>query len=197
MATSSPKPRGRWILIAGAIAAIAAASGMVMMSLAPRNTEFTMESIVSDVYQRFPEVEQLTADDLVTRLASAKPPLLIDVREEAEYKVSHLAGAERVAPNSKPADVIASLGPKAAGRDVVFYCSVGMRSSELASATQDGLVKAGATSVSNLVGGAFGWHNAKRALVDAAGSPTEQIHPYNASWGKLVERKELIKLDAK
>ncbi|MEQ1671538.1 MAG: rhodanese-like domain-containing protein [Hyphomicrobium sp.] len=197
MSQGEPARRGRWLLYAVGLAAAAAASGMVMMALAPRNTEFTMDAIVSDVYQRFPEVEQLTAEDLAPKLTSAKPPLLIDVRDDAEYKVSHLAGAERVAPASKPADVVTNLSAKVAGREVVYYCSVGLRSSELASATQDGLVKAGATGVSSLVGGVFGWHNAKRALVDASGAPTEAIHPYNAKWGKLVERKELIKLDAK
>ncbi len=135
------------------------------------------------------------ADDLVTRLASATPPLLIDVREEAEYKVSHLAGAERAAPDAKPADVVAKFGPLASGRDVVFYCSVGMRSSVLALETQDALVKAGATGVSNLRGGIFAWHNAGRPVVNAAG-PTEAIHPYNAQWGKLLTRQDQVRMDA-
>ena len=84
--------------------------------------------------------------------------------------VSHIAGAERAAPEQMPiADVVAKFGPRLAGRDVVFYCSVGMRSSELASARRMRLVKAGATGVFNLRRRIFGWHNARRPVVNAAG----------------------------
>jgi hypothetical protein len=90
--------RGKSIGLIVGLLALAGGLGFLVLSLAPKNVEFTMESVVSDVYQRFPEVEQVTADDVAARLASATPPLLLDVRDEAEFNVSHLAGATRVAP---------------------------------------------------------------------------------------------------
>jgi Rhodanese-like domain len=75
----------------------------------------------------------------------------------------------------------------------VFYCSVGMRSSSLAAEVQEALVKAGASGVFNLRGGMFGWHNARRPLVDAAGA-TDFVHPFNDKWGKLVARQEQVRM---
>jgi hypothetical protein len=69
-----------------------------------------------------------------------------------------------------------------------------MRSSGLAAEVQDGLVKAGARHVSNLRSGLFGWHNARRPLVDDKG-PTDFVHPFNAKWGALVARQEQVRTD--
>lgn len=196
MSDAPATPRLRMVLVMAASAALAVAAGMLVLSLAPVASDFTLAAVETDVAKRFPMVMQLALPDFDAKLKSAAPPLLIDVRDDAEYSVSHLAGAERVAPDAPVAGVIAKLATQVPGRDVVFYCSVGMRSSVMALETQDALIKAGARSVSNLRGGAFAWHNAGRALVDASG-PTDKIHPYNAKWGELVQRKQLIKLDAK
>lgn len=189
-----PKPdsklRTAIILIAGA--ALAAIMAGVALSLRPAATGFTLAAIEADVAKRFVEVAQISGDDLVAKMQSAKPPLLFDVREEAEFRVSHLAGAERVSPDMAADAFVAKYAAAAAGREVVFYCSVGMRSSSLAAEVQEGLVKGGAAGVSNLRGGIFGWHNAKRPLVDGAGV-TDFVHPYNDKWGALVERQDNVR----
>ena len=155
---------------------------------------FTLAGIEADVTSRWPEVTQLSTVELEARMASGEPPLLLDVREDAEYRVSHLAGAERIDPKINPAAFAALISEKARGRDVVFYCSVGMRSSNLAAEMQDGLIKSGATSVANLKGGIFGWHNERRALVDGRG-PTDFVHPYDQKWGTLVARPDQTRMD--
>jgi rhodanese-related sulfurtransferase len=177
---------------------LVAAVGLAVMMLAfsfslqPTATGFTLDAIEADVSKRFQEVAQLSADDLAAKMQAAKPPLLFDVRTEAEYRISHLSGAERVDPETATDAFLAKYGAAAAGRDVVVYCSVGMRSSGLAAEVQEGLVKAGAASVANLRGGIFGWHNAKRPLVDAAGA-TDFVHPFNDKWGALVARHEQMR----
>jgi rhodanese-related sulfurtransferase len=184
--------RARTALILTAGVALAVIMAGLALSLRPVATDFTLAAIEADVSKRFVEVAQISGDDLAAKVQSAKPPLIFDVREEAEFRVSHLAGAERVDPEMAADAFLAKYGAAAAGREVVFYCSVGMRSSGLAAEVQEGLVKAGALAVSNLRGGIFGWHNAKRPLVDAAGA-TDFVHPYNDKWGALVARQENIR----
>lgn len=116
--------------------------------------------------------------------------VLLDVREPNEFAVSHLAGARRVDPEASLESVLATAGD-VAGKSIVFYCSVGARSAELAHRMQDRLRALGAASVANLSGGIFRWHNEERALVDAGG-PTLLVHGYNGYWGQLIRRKWLI-----
>lgn len=178
---------------------LVAATGLAVLmlafslSLGPASTGFTLDAIEADVSKRFQEVAQTSADDLAAKMQAAKPPLLFDVRTEAEYSVSHLSGAERVDPETATDAFLTKYGAAAAGRDVVFYCSVGMRSSGVAAEVQEGLVKAGAASVANLRRGIFGWHNGKRPLVDAAGA-TDFVHPFNDKWGALVARHEQVRM---
>jgi 3-mercaptopyruvate sulfurtransferase SseA len=78
------------------------------------------------------------------------------------------------------------------GKAVVFYCSVGVRSSALAERVAQGLQAHGATAVDDLAGGIFAWHGEGRPLVDAQGS-TDFVHPYDSSWGRLLARPDLAR----
>ncbi len=130
----------------------------------------------------FPEVVQISPDQLRERLASTDPPpLLLDVREEAEYRVSHLRGAVRVDPDD-PAPVL----PAGAGKDspIVVYCSVGYRSSALAAL----LMERGYNGVQNLEGSIFEWAN-KGMPVVRDGKEVRQVHPYDRKWGRLLDRE--------
>jgi rhodanese-related sulfurtransferase len=152
----------------------------------------SLTAVEADVRADHPAVAQLSDAALADRLARHQSPLLIDVREPDEYAVSHLPGAQRVDPDIWTRSFLSRYAKAARGREVVFYCSVGVRSSELADAVQDGLKKAGAHAVYNLEGGIFAWHNARRALTDAHGA-TDFVHPYDAHWGKLLMRNNLIR----
>ncbi len=136
------------------------------------------------VRERFPDVPQLSTADLQKWLRDPKrqKPLLLDVRTEAEFDVSHLPDASRVDPSSKASDVLPFLPP---GRPIVTYCSVGYRSSAMA----EKLKKAGVPNVANLEGSIFQWANENRPVV-AHGKPAEKVHPYNAKFGKLLDEKK-------
>lgn len=152
-----------------------------------------LAAVEAKIAAQFPSLSHLEPDAYVALAASGQPVIIFDVREEEEFAVSHLAGALRVAPNSDPAAFAASIAAEAKDKTVVFYCSVGMRSSRLASQAAPLLVKAGAASVHNLRGGIFRWSNEGRPLemgaATASGKASNSgitVHPYNASWGKLI-----------
>ena len=123
----------------------------------------------------FSEVPQRRPADLVR---APRPPLLLDVREPAEFAVSHLAGAIQVNPDASLAEVRNLIGPERRGEPVLFYCSVGFRSSRLAKRVQARLLADGAPEVASLRGGIFAWANQGRPLVDAQGA-TQAVHPYD------------------
>lgn len=153
---------------------------------------FTLSRIQDQVRQDYSDVKHLATKALIERLAADKDVLLFDVREKDEFAVSHLEGAKRIDPGTWRWTFLNSYGKAAAGKTVVFYCSVGVRSSRLAAAVQSGLMKAGAKAVYNLDGGIFAWHNQKRPLMNSAG-PTELVHPFDANWGRLVLRQDLAR----
>ncbi|MDC0887107.1 rhodanese-like domain-containing protein [Altererythrobacter sp.] len=109
--------------------------------------------------------------------------LIFDTREEDEFAVSHLPGALRIDPDLAVEDFLAKYGDQVMGKTVVFYCSVGVRSSEFADKVQSALKADGAAKVVNLKHGLFGWLNDGRQLVSSDGKATQAIHPYDGFWG--------------
>ncbi len=128
----------------------------------------------------FPDVPQLTTDALAQRLAHGERVVLLDVRTEAEYAVSHLRGAQRVDPDHPDLAALADL-PRDA--PIVAYCSVGYRSSALVEKLQ----RQGFTNVANLKGSLFRWANEGRPVV-RDGRDVGVVHPYNATWGRLLDK---------
>jgi rhodanese-related sulfurtransferase len=129
---------------------------------------------------RFPKVEWITTAQLADWLADKQrpPPVLLDVRTEDEWNVSHLPGARRVEPNSsieKTASGISKDTP------IVTYCAVGYRSGETATKLRE----AGFTAVRNLEGSIFQWANEHRPLV-REGKAVTTVHPYSSLWGRLL-----------
>ncbi|MBM0743436.1 rhodanese-like domain-containing protein [Phormidium sp. CLA17] len=108
-------------------------------------------------------------------------PLVLDARSEEEYAVSHLIGARRIDINSVPIEQVLKASRNQA---IVIYCSIGYRSAKVVQQLQH----AGFNQVFNLEGGLFQWANEDRPLVHA-GQPTQRVHPYNAVWGVLIERR--------
>jgi len=177
----------------GAALVIALTAGLVAgitVSPADAYEPADLPSIEVKVEADHAKVTHLAPDGLEAMLADKDRMLLIDVREEEEFRVSRIPGAIRVDPGTWSWTFLARHGQEAAGKAVVFYCSVGVRSSKLAASVQEGLKQRGAVGVYNLRGGIFRWHNESRALAADRGA-TDLVHPYDDKWGGLVARKPL------
>ncbi|WP_371396136.1 rhodanese-like domain-containing protein [Fretibacter rubidus] len=148
----------------------------------------TLRTIQSDIQTALPDLSHISRADLDAQLTSAPNTVVIlDTRPAAEFNVSHIEGANRIDPDAAPQSLLSLTDVR--GKDVVLYCSVGWRSSLLGQASKDALLAAGATSVRNLEGGLFGWHNDGRAVVNHDG-PTHFIHPYDDKWGQLIKNTD-------
>lgn len=96
-----------------------------------------------------PQIPQLTPSDLDARLREEAPPRVLDVREQWEYDIAHLAGSELV-PLSELQATAATLDRHG---DYVVLCHHGMRS-EMAA---QWMRAQGFTRVANLAGGIDAW----------------------------------------
>ena len=147
--------------------------------------------IDQELRANFPDVASIKASELQKQLGGGKHPIILDVREREEFAVSHLRGAVRIDPEAELDDVLRAIGSDPKDRDIIVYCSVGVRSTKLAERVLEGLKERGVRQVSNLSEGIFGWHNTKRPLIRGA-QATRYVHPYDALWGRLVSRRDLI-----
>lgn len=157
-----------------------------------RAGEPTLKSVQQKIEKRYPEISHLAPDALAEKLAGGEKIVLFDVREADEFAVSRIPGAVRVDPGSWSWSFLKRYAHLVAGKKVVFYCSVGVRSTRLAASVRSELLERGAKSIFNLRGGVFAWHNERRRLADDRGA-TDYVHPFDETWGRLVERKPLVR----
>ncbi len=112
---------------------------------------------------------------------------LLDAREIKEYEISHLKNAIRVGYDyfdiEKTSESIAD--KKAI---IVVYCSVGIRSEDIAEKLQ----KVGYKNVYNLYGGIFEWKNNGFKVYDKDNQETEKVHTFNKEWSKWLNKGEKI-----
>jgi len=102
------------------------------------------------------KTERLSAPFAAELLASAQPPLVIDVRSQREREQKNIAASMSV-PLNHLAEKMDSL-PK--DRDILVYCAGGYRSSIGASLLQ----RAGFEKVSEIAGGIAAWEAARLPL---------------------------------
>jgi rhodanese-related sulfurtransferase len=183
--------RGFPAVVAGLLLSVAAAGAGMLLVAAPTKEPVSLQATIDEVSRRWPQIGHVTPAKLAPLLKDGQV-LVFDVREEPEYQVSHLPGAIRISPESAPAEFLARFGTGVKGKTVVFYCSVGMRSSQFAARVAESLRARGAEAVNDLAGGIFAWHNEGRTLVDAAG-PTPFVHPYDVSWGRLLTHQNFLR----
>jgi rhodanese-related sulfurtransferase len=134
-------------------------------------------AILADVRARYPLVLQVSSAELLSQEIDPGP-VLLDARSPAEFEVSHLRDA-RLAPDEDAA--LRALSGVDLGREVVVYCSVGMRSSALA----ERLEARGYHNVANLEGGIFAWANDGHPLYRGQ-ARVEVVHPFDERWGTLL-----------
>ena len=171
---------GAWLTAAWLTAAWLMATG-ACAPVAPAPSWTAVDRLIAD---RYPEVPQMTTAGLAELLdAGERPVLLLDARTTEEYAVSHLPAA-RHAPSLEAAVRLVRAAP--ADAVVVAYCSVGVRSSALAARLREG----GVGGVHNLRGSLFAWANEGRSVYRGR-TRVADVHPYDAEWGRLLDRTRL------
>lgn len=149
--------------------------------------ETRLDSVHADIISDHATVDQISPERFA-ELATDNL-LILDIREPEEYAVSRIPGAIWVSPNATAEMATIQIGD-VTDKQIIVYCSVGKRSSLFAERVQADMLANGATSVSNLERGIFGWHNESRPLIDANGA-TDAVHPYDAFWKRYLRRKSL------
>jgi glyoxylase-like metal-dependent hydrolase (beta-lactamase superfamily II)/rhodanese-related sulfurtransferase len=109
------------------------------------------------------QVARVTAPALAELLAHATPPVVLDVRSEAEWQRGHIAGSHNI-PLTHLRERLAELPAK---RTVVVHCEGGYRSAIAASL----LAQAGVTELLDLVGGIKAWQASQLPVDAPAGEP--------------------------
>lgn len=158
--------------------------------------EFTLSAIhqkITKDYKSVVHIDQQLLQKMLTNKATRKDFVLFDVREPAEFAVSHLEGAVRISPSTWRNTFLKNHGKELKGKTIIFYCSVGVRSSKMAEYLREDLASIGARQVYNLKEGIFGWANHGAPMVNQKGI-TNKVHPYDNHWGQLVTSKELRQL---
>lgn len=145
-----------------------------------------LTKVHADIVSDLPAVTHISLEKFTA--LDSDDILLLDIREPDEYAVSRLPGAIWVSPRLDAESALIQMGD-VSGKHVIVYCSVGRRSSIFADRVQDDLLKMGATQVSNLEKGIFGWHNDAQPLTNKKGQ-TDLVHPYDNVWKRYVQRKD-------
>jgi len=128
------------------------------------------------VAEALARVKEIMPWDLARRLAgSAAAPLLLDVREPAEFALLRIPGSinvpRGVLEQSCEWDYDETVPLLAAGREreIVLICRSGKRSALAADVMQ----QMGYTKVASLKNGVRGWNDFEQPLVDEAGKPVD------------------------
>jgi rhodanese-related sulfurtransferase len=164
-----------------------------MVGLNPATTfsmDFSLELIQADLEKKFDNIIHI--DGATFSILNTDNTLVFDVRQRTEFDVSHIKNAIRIDQDITNEDFIQRYNKQLKGRNIIFYCSVGQRSSLLASRLKPLILNQGAKEIYNLKGGIFQWHNEQRALIQN-GKPTQYIHPFSPMWSLLLKDKQTIK----
>jgi rhodanese-related sulfurtransferase len=188
-------PLNRRALLVSASAALVLAGGAAVLvpvaspallpwTLDPTDPRVSLEDVEREVIRRYP-VPEIPVATLATMLARGTVTLF-DVRTQAEFDAGHLPGAVRIEPGTTAEAILAQHRHRLDAGPVVFYCAVGVRSSQAMVATLRKIAPLAGGGVYNLRGGIFRWTAEGHALATQAGPG--QPHPYDARWGRLLQR---------
>lgn len=173
------------VLVAGAALLVSTASpALAPWTLDPTDPRVSLEDVEREVIRRYP-VPDIVPATLAAMLSQGQVTLF-DVRTLEEFETGHLPGAIRIEPGSSAADILAAHRDRLDDGPVVFYCSVGVRSSQIMSATLHQIAPHSRAGAYNLRGGVFRWTAEGRTLVK--GAAQGEAHPFNESWGQLLAR---------
>ena len=99
------------------------------------------------------DAPEMLAGELSTRMASERPPVILDVRMPNEYAAGHVPGAINVPHKALPDRLAELMGFQ--DREVVLYCERGKRSRMATTVLRE----AGFSSVWHLQGHMVGWRS--------------------------------------
>ncbi len=161
-------------LIAAGVVAVGAIAFWVWL---PANGLPTAQKFIR---WQFEDVRHINPTHLAEWIAHTNrtSPVLLDIRREDEFSVSHLPNAERVAPDATDEELKEFLPDS--DQPIVVYCAVGYRSGKMARRIQ-GL---GHTNVYNLEGAIFAWATEGNALEGG-----DKVHPYSAFGRRMLADK--------
>lgn len=112
--------------------------------------------------------------------------IVLDAREEGEFKVSHLPGAFYVGYDDFDLGYLPEMKKD---HPIAVYCSIGYRSEKIAKVLREN----GYQKVLNVYGSIFEWANRGYPLQNMKGNETIQLHTYNHKWSKWVVNPDIIK----
>ena len=120
----------------------------------------------------------------VQELAISKTSaVLLDAREPEEFAVSHLKNAICVGYEDFNLKTVTN-SIKNKDQDIVVYCSLGIRSEDIAIK----LKKEGYKNVKNLFGGIFEWKNNNLKIYNQKNQTTDSIHAFSKKWSKWLKK---------
>lgn len=149
----------------------------ITLSSCNQQALLSWDQITAEIKHKFNTVKHITVEEFTSHPENNEELLIIDVRDQAEYEVSHIPGAIHM-PLAKNIAALAIEKDK----DIIVYCSVGYRSAIVAQKLQE----LGINNVTNLEGSIFSWANQGLPLNNRVGF-TKEVHPYNQHWGQLLE----------
>ena len=119
---------------------------------------------------------------------NAHDMVLFDVRRPEEYQMSRITGSILIAPDMSVKDFITQYGNDIHNKTLIFYCSVGYRSSEFIQRIEKQAHQKGVTAMYNLKGGIFRWYNENHPVINNNGE-TNEMHPSDESWADLINQR--------
>ena len=146
----------------------------LMFCCQPKDYDKMLESLYSHT------VPLIGTDELAGKIAKGENVVLLDIRSEKEYSVSHIRDARLIQYDDFSRDDVHDIPT---GAQVVVYCSVGYRSEKVGEQLQ----KFGFINVKNLYGGIFQWKNDGFEVVGNRSIPTDSVHTYSRKWSKWLK----------
>lgn len=143
----------------------------------------SFDEMASRMSKKFPA--PIIKSDKLKALLKKEKVYILDAREFAEFKVSHIKNSIFVGFDHFDIDKLKKKLPK--GSPIVVYCSVGYRSGKIT----EKLIESGYKAY-NLYGGIFGWSNSGNQIYNQDNLVTKKIHGFNQEWSKWLTSGEIV-----
>ena len=147
--------------------------------IATRHRE-TLERMMDENRRAFPEADEVEVAKVV-ELIEQERCVLVDVRTEAERKVSIIPGAISQVEYER------TVG-QTVEKVVVCYCTIGYRSARYAQA-----MKQRGVGISSFNGSIIAWCQAGHSLTTPDGQDTTRVHVYGPKWNLLPPEYQAVR----